>query len=189
MYMVNYIYFTGDWDADNYIMTEILSTIDYYSGTERKKMLKTPKGTGSMLYGYTWRGYLSPTKNRTPSPYIGLYQTKVVDENPLLEEVFKEFADIYFPDFYYSQVQMNKNFPCPPHKDSKNIGESVLCCFGDYEGGKTVVKINDDSLVKFDARERPITFNGSEYLHWVEEVKGDRYSLVFFNNLKKLRLR
>ena len=29
-----------------------------------------------MLYGLTWRGYLSPTKNRTLDPETGLYFTK-----------------------------------------------------------------------------------------------------------------
>lgn len=183
------MYFTGEWEADNYIMTEILSTIEFYSGTERRRMLKTPKGTGSMLYGLTWRGYLSPERNRTKSIYKGLYQTKVMDENPDLAKVFKEFANYHFPHFEYVQVQMNKNFRAPPHLDSKNVGTSVLCCFGDYIGGKTVVEYKDE-LRKFDASEKPIIFNGSIREHWVEEFIGDRYSLVFFNNLRqKLQLR
>ena len=178
------MYFTGYWFEDNYIMHDILSQVEFYSGTERKKMLKTPKGTGSMLYGVTWRGYLSPTKNRTLSIYEGLYNTKVKDLYPELEEIFKEFASLYFPDFKYLQVQMNYNFKAPPHHDSKNIGESVLCCFGDYTGGLTVVEY-DDKTVAYDAREQPIKFNGSKYKHYVTPFTNDRYSLVFFNNINK----
>ncbi len=183
------MYFSGDWYADNYIMTEILSTVDFYSGTERRKMLKTPKGNGSMLYGYTWKSYLSPTKNRTPSQYKGLWHTKVKDLYPDLEDVFNEFASIYFPDFNFLQVQMNKNFPCPPHFDSKNIGESVLCCFGNYKGGRTFVQYDDNIVKKLDPRAAPCRFNGSKFLHWVEPYEGDRYSLVFYSNYDKLQLR
>ena len=101
-----------------------------------------------------------------------------------LEEIFKEFASLYFPDFKYLQVQMNYNFKAPPHHDSKNIGESVLCCFGDYTGGLTVVEY-DDKTVAYDAREQPIKFNGSKYKHYVTPFTNDRYSLVFFNNINK----
>jgi len=176
--------FTGDWYADNFIMNDILSTIDYYSGTERRKMLKVPaKQGGSMLYGITWRGYLSPTKNRTKDEETGLYKTKIYDLYPELKNIFKEFSNLYFPNHQWEQVQMNKNFPCPPHQDSTNIGESVLCCFGDYEGGATKVYYNKMGIKAYDAREAPIKFDGSKHLHWVEPIKnGDRYSLVFFSN-------
>ena len=183
-------YFTGDWYADNAIMTDILDDVEFYSGTERKKMLITPKGTGSMLYGYTWRGYLSPTKNRTESIYKGLYNTKVKDLHPELENIFKEFANKHFPEFNYTQVQMNYNFPCPPHFDSKNVGESVLCAFGDYTGGLTCVEKENNNIIKYDPQASPVFFNGSKYKHYVEPFKGNRYSLVFFNNLRqKLLLR
>lgn len=183
-------YFTGHWESDNYMMTDILSQIEFFSGSERKKMCKTKPGDGSMLYGYTWKSWMSPTKRRTPSEYIGLCQTKMKDLYPELEDIFKEFASHHFPDFYWTQVQMNKNFKAPHHKDSKNIGESVLCAFGDYAKGRTIVKINKNALVTYDPREKPVKFNGSLYEHWVEDwYGGDRYSLVFYNNLKSLQLK
>jgi len=188
LYTMNY--FTGEWYADNAIMTSILDSVEFYSGTERKKMLKTPKGTGSMLYGYTWRGYLSPLKNRTLSKYKGLYQTKVKDLYPQLDDIFTEFAMHHFPDFEYTQVQMNYNFCCPPHFDSKNVGDSILCSFGDYTGGLTCVEKENNNTVFYDPQASPVLFNGSKYKHYVLPFKGDRYSLVFFNNLRqKLILR
>ena len=181
--------FTGNWEEDNFIMTNILDAVEFYSGTERKKMLKVPKSIGgSMLYGLTWRGYLSPTKNRTLDPETGLYFTKVVDVYPELKDIFREFANKYFPKHQWEQVQMNKNFPCPVHRDSSNISESILCCFGDYEGGLTGVKYEVGTKY-YDARESPIKFNGAKYEHWVQPVlSGTRYSLVFFSNksVKKL---
>lgn len=178
--------FNGNWKEDSIKMIQVLSKVNFYSGTERKKMLKVPKKQGgSMLYGLTWRGYLSPTKTRTKDPNTGLYFTKVVDDYPELKDIFKEFADYHLPDFNYTQTQMNKNFPCPPHFDSKNIGESVLCAFGDYpEGeGKTAIKMDNGLTIFEDAREKPVRFDGAKYEHWVlPHTKGDRYSLVFFNN-------
>lgn len=182
---MNLKYFTGDWFADNAIMTEYLDDVEFYSGTERKKILNIPFSVGgSMLYGHTWRGYLSPTKNRTKSKYEGLYTTKVYDLNPHLDEIFSEFAKIYFPDFQYLQVQMNKNYTIPRHIDSRNVGTSILCCFGDYEGGETVYEKDDEEIV-LNPQLNPECFNGSKYYHYVKPFTGKRYSLVFFNNIKR----
>ena len=184
-------YFTGDYDQDYLLMTTLLDTIDFYSGTERKNMMtkngkKHPKNGGSMLYGYTWKGWKSPTKSRTKI-VDGVYQTLVKDLHPELEELFLEFGKLHFNDFDWGQVQMNKNYCCPPHRDSKNIGESILCCFGDFTGGNTTVDLYG-KIMKFDSKKAPIKFNGSECLHWVEPFEGNRYSLVFFHNNSSRRL-
>ena len=179
--------FSGNWFSDLTIMESIMSEVEFYSGSDRRRMLKKgglthQKGSGSMLYGTTWRGYLTPTRTRTKCPETGLYLTKVVDDNPHLKAIFKEFAFYYFPEFKWTQVQMNKNFRCPEHFDPMNVGESVLISFGDYTGGLTGVK-KEDGIVKYDSRTNPIKFDGSKYLHWVEPFEGNRYSLVFFNNV------
>ena len=109
-------YFTGMFHADVGIMYNILEEIEFYSGTERQNMIrhKNDGSMGSMLYGYTWKGYLKrdPEGNmvyRTASGYPGLYKTKVMDVYPHLEYVFKEFQELYFPEFNYTSVQCNKN--------------------------------------------------------------------------------
>ena len=178
-------YFIGDWYSDSAIMRDFLDDIEFYSGTERRKMLIVPPSVGgSMLFGTTWRSYLSPTKNREFDDETGKYKTKVYAENPHLKGVFKEFSQLYFPDFSWEQIQLNKNFKCPPHKDKKNIGESVLCCFGDYTGGETFIE-KEDGTVLVDAREKPVIFNGAKYFHGVNDYEGTRYSLVFFKNYIK----
>lgn len=183
-------YFTGDKNEDHDIMLDILRSIEFYSGTERRNMFKNLKANpgGSMLYGLTWKSYLSKNKNRSQSKYKGLYKTKIVDDYPELEDIFREYRDIYFPYFKYSQVQMNHNFKCPKHIDSANVGESVLCGFGYYEGGDTVVHF-DKGIEKFDTREELLQFDGSKYEHWVEDWnKSDRYTLVYFDNLSNRKL-
>ncbi len=179
-------YFKGCWLSDLSILESILDDVDFYSGTERRRMIKNAgkkysKTMGSMLYGVTWKSYLSPTKNRTKCEKTGLYKTKVKDDYPELEEVFKEFSALYFPNFKWSQIQMNKNYQCPPHRDSLNVGESILICCGDYTGGLTSVDI-DGKVIKFDGRDSPVSFNGAKYLHWTDDYEGKRYSLVFYNH-------
>jgi len=178
-------YFCGDFEVDNKIMEAFLDDMIIVSGTARNTMLKVKKSIGgSALFGETWRGYLSPTKNRTRSKrFKNLYQTKLMDDHPDMIEVFKEFRDIYFPDFFYTQIMINKNFPCPPHKDSSNVGDSYLISFGDYSGGRTIVHY-EEGKEYLNSRLTPITFNGSKYTHEVEPFEGKRYSLVYYNNIK-----
>ena len=182
-------YFTGEWEIDNKIMESYLSDMVIVSGTARNKMAKVKKSIGgSALYGHTWKTYLSPTKNKTPSTvFKNMAQSKLVDDHPEMAEIFKEFASIYFPDFFYTQVTINKNFPAPAHTDSSNTGVSYLCCFGDYEGGLTAVDYGGRDkarVVKENGRKAPVTFDGSKFCHWVEPWTGNRYSLVFYNNIK-----
>ena len=185
--MTNYKYFTGIWEADNAIMKEFLDDVEFYSGSERVKMYKMPKGQdgGSMTYGTTWKSYLSPTKNREKDLETGMSKTKVYSEYPELKEIFKEYSSIWFNDFEWTQVQLNKNFKSPPHKDSKNIGESIIVGIGDYTGGELVIQDDKEKEIEVNINLAPCMFNGSKYIHYTKDWTGDRYSLVFFNNFKK----
>jgi len=195
-------YFLGDttWEEDNMMMTAILEEIEFYSGSESQK-LKMNSGmrdSGRMLWGWTWKGFLKKDKEtgenvmRTPSRFKGLYNTKIVDEYPELEDIFYEFAEKYFGDFDFDSVQMTKNFEIMTHKDKKNIGDSVVCGFGYYTGGELVIKgdtwqklINEDDY-KHNIQEKFVKFNGYENYHYVMPFEGTRYSLVFFSQHKSL---
>ena len=75
------------------------------------------------------------------------------------------------------------------HK-TKLLVDSVLCAFGKYTGGLTVVNFGHDQYYapcKLNPREKPIIFNGSKFEHHVEPFEGTRYSLVFFNNIKNIK--
>ena len=183
-------FFNSDKETDQMIMFNILEGIDFYSGTERRTMLKVKKGDGSMLWGNTWKGYLKrdekgnkvfrPRDPQNPNRFL----TKVKYQNPELDSIFKEYTNKYFPDFEYKQVQMNRNFPCPKHTD-RNKGESICCAFGDYpiDEGLLCVEYGEDEIVKYDPRQDRVIFDGYKYPHWVEPYKsGTRYSLVFFTN-------
>jgi len=188
---VNLKWFNGD-DllGDCCIMECILDQVDFYSGTERKKMCKvSPKVGGSMLYGLTWRAFLKKDADgnmitRRKDDVTGLYYTKVMEDYPELDEIFSEFGQLYFPTFQFNQTQLNKNFPCPPHFDSKNTSESILVSFGDYTGGLTGIDLGNE-IIHIDSKCHPYKFNGAKFKHWVEPFEGKRYSLVFFNRFKK----
>ena len=180
------LYFTGIWEEDLKILEKYIEKIDYRTPTSRMEKFKIPqKVGGSVLYGWTWRSYLSPTKNREFDEKVGRYKTKIMAERPELWDIFQELRNIYFPGFVFTGVQLNKNYRILPHKDSANIGVSYLVALGDYEGGGRTIVDYKFKVVKLDARAGPVSFDGSKYWHWIENwVKGNRYSLVFFNDKK-----
>jgi hypothetical protein len=173
------------------ILYNILEPLDYYIGTERRtnqfKDFKSDKGGGSVLYGYTWKGYLKKAPDgsniyRKPSKYEGLYETKIKAENPEIEEFFIGFSKLHFPNFKWSQVQINKDYISPPHFDSANVGESIIVGLGDYEGANLCID-RGSYIENVDIKNKPYKFNGSTYKHWVNpNKKGSRISVVFFNS-------
>ena len=182
------MYFTGEFQADLGILYELLEEVEFYSGNDRKRMLRHRNDgkMGSMTYGYTWKGLLRKYPDgskwlRPAAPVKGMFLTKCMELYPHLKDVYEEFASLYFPDFTFTHIQMNKNFPCPRHIDSKNVGESILVCLGDYTGGELQVEF-DDKIVKIDNKNNMYRFNGSKYYHSVLPFEGVRYSLVFYKN-------
>jgi len=95
-------------------------------------------------------------------------------------EIFEEImriGDKYVP-FNYTSVHLNHNVICPPHKDDKNNGKSVLISFGEYTGSNIVIE-----GINYDARHRPLMFNGSLLNHWnTQDLQGNKYSLVYYIN-------
>ena len=157
-----------------------MRTIKAKTGTNRLKKFKIKNSVGySVTYGYVKFGYMSKTKSRKLCEENKMYESVLLTERPELLEVFSEFRDIYFTDFDFNSIQLNYNFALGPHKDRGNTGESILVACGDYTGGLTVVEYENE-IKKYNARLKPIIFDGCKYYHYVEEFVGDRYSLVFY---------
>lgn len=94
---------------------------------------------------------------------------------PEIWEEILRIGDIICP-FQWTSCHLNNNVICPPHKDSRNVGDSVLVSFGEYTGCNIVI----DGIV-MDARHRPIIFNGSNLEHWnTPDLIGNKYSLVYY---------
>ena len=172
---------------------EVLDKIDGKSGTRRKKMYQRgnmtnePKGSYSITFGYTSMSYLSKTKSRMPSDISGLYYTKLRGEHPELKGILQQLVDLHSPtQITVDQVQINRNWRSPPHRDSGNVGESSIIGMGDYVGGQTIVEYSPDHIHEYDIKNKFVRFDGSRYTHYTMPFSGDRYSLVFYNH-KKLR--
>lgn len=186
---MNLIYLTGNEEYDFDIMTQYISMLDIKSGTNRKKQCRQG---GSMLYGTTWRGYLSTDKdtgekiNRTPNPDgLGfLTQSKV--KYPWFKDLCMEFTRLYCNKFNWTQIMINEDYPIGWHYDRANVGLSWICTFGDYEGGHTELQFEDgenNTTIQFplDTKHNPVCFNGSLIKHRCMPFTGKRYALVFFN--------
>ena len=174
---------------------EVLDKIDGKSGTRRKKMYKRgnmanePKGSYSITFGYTNMSYLSKTKSRMPSDISGLYYTKLRAEHPELKGILQQLVDLHSPEkITVDQVQINRNWRAPPHRDAGNVGESSIIGFGDYVGGQTIVEYgthtDPDKMKEYDIKNKFARFDGSRYTHYTMPFSGDRYSLVFYSHKK-----
>ena len=109
--------------------------------------------------------------------------SKFTKENLLLYEKIKLLGK----HFNFTSIQINKNFKCDRHKDNINMGESMIIGLGNYEGGKLCVEFENETK-KIDIKNKPFKFNGSKYFHYVEDFEGTRYTLVFFNIKRYLKL-
>ena len=94
-----------------------------------------------------------------------------------LYEKVKRIGRLCCPEFKFTSIHLNHNVTCPPHKDRKNMGVSMLVSFGNYTGGNIVVEGD-----KYDSNLQPIIFNGSLLEHFnTDDLSGNKYSLVFYN--------
>jgi hypothetical protein len=98
---------------------------------------------------------------------------------PHIYQELLRIGNIYCP-FDFSAIHINKDVVCPAHKDSKNVGKSMLLSFGDYTGCNIMIDGK-----KYDANCSPLIFDGSNLEHYnTDDLIGTKYSLVFFNGEK-----
>tara|TARA_R110000764_G_scaffold130246_4_gene218028 strand:+ start:1833 stop:2408 length:576 start_codon:yes stop_codon:yes gene_type:complete len=168
---------------------EVLDKIDAKSGTRRKNMFKRahgmpePKHSYSVTYGYTGNSYMSPTKSRVKVQGLNnVYETTILTNHPELKGIFQKLVNLHHTEpLIVDQIQINRNWWSPPHKDSGNVGISSIIGLGDYEGGETVVEYPKEHI-EYDIKNKFVSFNGSRYTHWTKPFEGKRYSLVFYKH-------
>lgn len=187
------MYFIGELETDciflfNFLDYELHSS---KSGTDRKKMYqkghgaREEKGSYSITIGNTNRIYMSPTKSREPSKtYEGMYETVLLTQKPYIMEYLTEFGKYHFPDFRFTDIQINYNWASPKHKDKGNIGDSIIIGIGDYTGGELCID-RDTVIDTIDIHDMPYKFDGRKYTHWTQDYSGNRMSIVFYNVDKK----
>lgn len=94
-------------------------------------------------------------------------------------EVFQLIKDVGNSlGFSFSSIHVNHNVIAPPHRDSKNTGESLLVSFGDYTGCNIMVESHE-----YNTNLKPVVFDGSKLEHWNTPLEsGNKYSLVFYHH-------
>ena len=110
---------------------------------------------------FKYKGYLEPAYDSKKYPHI--------------HQELMRIGKIICP-FPFNCVQVNHNTVCPPHKDSNNVGDSLLVSFGEYTGCKIIVDGKE-----YDAKNKPLVFNGSQLDHYnTNDLSGTKYSLIYF---------
>jgi len=103
---------------------------------------------------------------------IAKYSIKYPEIWKLIQQIGDHF------NIEYDAVHLNKDVICPKHKDSRNVGKSVLLSFGDYTGCNIVIEGE-----KYDANCNGIIFNGANLEHWnTDDLQGTKYSLIFYKS-------
>jgi hypothetical protein len=84
-------------------------------------------------------------------------------------------------DFEHNQVCLNKNVKCLPHFDGKNVGDSWIVAFGDFnQGGELEIYDENGNIELIDIKYKPYCFNGAKVKHATAPFVGTRYSLIFY---------
>ena len=88
-----------------------------------------------------------------------------------------KFARVNVP-IPFTSIQVNENYQTKKHKDTHNIGDSLIVAFGSYTGGELVL-YEGNNKKEYNISNRPLLFNGSKTYHSTNDFTGQRYSLVF----------
>ena len=178
------LYFNNEFYGDCLILTNYIEEVEFYDNKRRKHLNNNKGQTWSMLYGLTPYKAYKKGFDRIKDPNSNYYWSKGRMENPHLQDIFIEFGNLYFEDFDWRSVMINKNFQCKPHYDSGNVGESIMIGLGDYRGGELYIEDNETKTIsKLQTFHNLIRFDGSKHLHWTNKFEGDRYTLIFYNNI------
>lgn len=103
--------------------------------------------------------------------------------HPKLHKLLEEFGEKHVKQHtLYSSIQVNCNYPCNPHRDANNLGNSYIIGFGNYAGGELCVEEVDKNI-----NYRGLLFDGSQNTHSTKPWIGNRYSLVYHTLAPKER--
>lgn len=128
------------------------------------------KGELSVSVGYTCHW------NKPGKPFL---PSQLMRKDPRIYHECKRL----FPDFDFQMVVINKNFKSPPHKDINNTQKSLIVGLGDYNGGDLCIEDPETKEVEEHCiLYSPLYFDGKNSLHWVNDWKGDRYSVILGNS-------
>jgi len=133
-------------------ITHILETWVGRRNTDRKRVL--PPG---------WSSVQSDTFGVVKSHSGGLVISNISREFPYLTEALGLYAHQIAggTNFGWTSMTVNTGFASSPHRDSGNLGPSMLQAFGNFTGGELLTWQNDDRYkpIKYNLRQKPTVEN------------------------------
>tara|TARA_R110000822_G_scaffold58780_1_gene146894 strand:+ start:7752 stop:9029 length:1278 start_codon:yes stop_codon:yes gene_type:complete len=137
------------------------------------KWNKNVKGNSAYSRGFNDHEKLTFGMRNINYQALGLTTASI--NYPEIFDALMEYGEKYC-NFEFTNIHVNKNVVCPPHKDKGNTGISMIVSFGNYKGCNLMVEGEH-----IETRENPVYFDGKEKLHWnTDDLEGIRYSLVYY---------
>ncbi len=150
-------------------LEELLKDYDW-KVNKHNNTTKMRKGEMSLSVGFTCHW------NKPGKPFL---PSQLMKKDPRIYNECKRL----FPDFDFQMVVINKNFKSPPHKDINNTQQSLIVGLGDYDGGDLCIENPDTKeVVEHCVWRSPLYFDGKNCLHWVNDWKNDRYTIILGNS-------
>lgn len=102
---------------------------------------------------------------------------------PQLLKALIEFGNTVAPvGWRYTTITLNHGVQARRHKDTSNVGRSIIIGIGDYTGGALRVWEEDDSSYQdLELRDRPAMFNGATRAHETQPFEGERYTIIYYH--------
>jgi hypothetical protein len=111
-------------------------------------------------------------------------------KNPELFKTIVEYANLILPTgFEYSVITINKNLKAKKHKDGGNDGLGCITFLGDYTGGGLYIYDDADKPKLYDSHNVVIAFNGARLAHRTEAFKGNRYAMIFYQQVNRYKIK
>lgn len=119
---------------------------------------------------------------------IGYAVSKYSIKYPRIYRAIFDFAKhVCPPGMDVTSVTLNYGVKAKKHKDSFNVGDSVIVGISDYQGGKLRVYTSETDYTAYDIKDTPLMFNGSELAHETEDFSGERYTIIYYSQRPKNR--
>jgi hypothetical protein len=115
----------------------------------------------------------------------GIKEFKKNKEHPELLRRLADFGNLCVPlGWDYNAITLNEGVKAKKHKDSKNLGPSVIIGIGDFTGGEIRVWDKDDKNPKdYNLHDHPVMFNGGLLFHETQPFDGERYTIIFYKQM------
>jgi hypothetical protein len=136
--------------------------------TQRDVIIGTIGRTENFGFGRTRSGYKEFAANK---------------KHPEVLEALIEYGRLAVPKGWkFSAMTLNHGVKAKKHLDEQNVGFSVISAVGDFTGGGLYVFNPDGSGRKtLDIHNKPKMFNGAILPHQTQPFKGDRWTIIYYN--------